>query len=118
MARRRFQDPKPFRRGEWWCLLYWQDHLVGGTSQRKRKWAKLAPASAPEREVRKIAAELLRPMNQGLITVGSAVNFEDYVQSTYIPTVLPAGEDDTGLLPGRTPQVPETVLRLVLPAGP
>jgi len=39
--------------------------------------------------VRKIAAELLRPMNQGLITVGSAVNFEDYVQSTYIPTVLP-----------------------------
>jgi integrase len=89
MARRRYQDPKPFRRGEWWCLLYWQDNFVGGKCQRKRKWAKLAPATAPEREVRKMAAELLRPTNQGLITVGSAINFGDYVQSTYIPTVLP-----------------------------
>ncbi len=89
MARRRFQDPKPFRRGEWWCLLYWQDTLAGGRWQRKRKWAKLAPATTPEREVRKIAAELLRPMNQGLISVGSAIDLGDYVRSTYIPTVLP-----------------------------
>jgi integrase len=43
----------------------------------------------PEREVRKIAAEMLRPVNQGLITVGSAVNFTTYVQTTYIPTDLP-----------------------------
>lgn len=60
MARRRFQDPKPFRRGEWWCLLYWQDNFTGGKCQRKRKWAKLAPATTPEREVRKIAASTLR----------------------------------------------------------
>src|SRR5579863_5724769 len=65
MARRRFQDPKPKRRGKWWCLLYWQDEFIDGRRTRKRIRIKLAPASMPEREVLKIAAEHLRPMNQG-----------------------------------------------------
>ena len=43
----------------------------------------------PEREVQKIAAEKLRPMNQGLISLGSATSFEDYVEGTYKPVVLP-----------------------------
>jgi integrase len=89
MARRRFQDPKPFKRGAWWCLLYWQDEFVGGNLKRVRKWAKLAPATMGEREVRKIAAETLRPMNQGLESRGSATPFGSYVESTYKPTVLP-----------------------------
>jgi len=42
-----------------------------------------------EREVRKIAAEMLRPVNQGLITVGSATTFEEYIQAVYIPTMFP-----------------------------
>jgi Phage integrase, N-terminal SAM-like domain len=37
----------------------------------------------------KIAAELLRPQNQGLTTIGSATGFEQYVKSVYIPTDLP-----------------------------
>jgi hypothetical protein len=65
MARRRFQDPKPFRRGEWWCLQSWRDDFRDGKTQRRKTWAKLAPSSMPEREVRKVAAELLRPLNQG-----------------------------------------------------
>src|SRR5689334_12849270 len=89
MARRRFQDPKPFRRGEWWCLLTWQDEFKEGKLTRKRKWHKLAPATTLEREAKKIAAELLRPMNQGLISAGSAITFGDYVKETYVPTVLP-----------------------------
>ena len=89
MARRRYQDPKPKREGNWWYLRIWQDEFVGGESTRKRQRIKLAPASMPEREVKKIAAEMLRPVNQGLISVGSAVVFEQYVESTYIPTVLP-----------------------------
>jgi hypothetical protein len=36
MARRRFQAPKPKRRGKWWCLLYWQDEFVDGRRIRKR----------------------------------------------------------------------------------
>ena len=89
MARRRFQDPKPFRRGAWWCLLYWQDEFHAGQTRRKRVWKKLAPSTLPEREVRKIAAELLRPLNQGLESIGSATNFTVYVNETYIPVVMP-----------------------------
>jgi len=88
IARRRFQDPKPFRRGDWWYLRYWQDDFCGGKSRRKRAFAKW-PASMPEREVRKLAAELLRPLNQGLESIGSATNFARYVNETYIPTVMP-----------------------------
>lgn len=88
MARRRFQDPKPQRLGKWWYLLTWQDEFVEGRRTRKRKRIKLALATMPEREVRKIAAEMLRPLNQGL-TVGSGTRFVDFVESVYKPTVLP-----------------------------
>ena len=63
MAKRRFQDPKPVRRGAWWTLLVWQDTFVGGVTTRKRKRIKLALATMPEREVLKIAAEHPRPLN-------------------------------------------------------
>jgi len=89
MARRRFQDPKPVRRGHWWTLLVWKDHFVGTEHKRKRERVKLAPATMSEREVRKIAAERLRPLNQGLESIGSATNFNHYVETTYIPIVLP-----------------------------
>jgi integrase len=89
MARRRFQDPKPQRLGKWWYLLTWQDEFKEGRRIRKRKRIKLALATMPEREVRKIAAELLRPLNQGLISIGSGTKFEDFVESVYKPTVLP-----------------------------
>jgi site-specific recombinase XerC len=38
--------------------------------------------------VRKIAAEFLRPVNQGLVPLGSASGFTEYVDGTYIPVVL------------------------------
>lgn len=89
MARRRFQDPQPKREGKWWYLRVWEDVFIDGARTRRRQRIKLARASTPEREVKKIAAEMLRPINQGLITVGAAVNFNEYVDTTYIPTVLP-----------------------------
>jgi integrase len=89
MARRRYQDPKPKREGKWWYLLVWQDEFQNGRRVRKRRRFKLAPGAMPEREVRKIAAEHLRPLNQGLITVGSATEFEDYVEHVYRSAVMP-----------------------------
>jgi integrase len=86
MARRRFQDPKPIKVGNFWYLLIWQN-TPGAT--RKRQRIQLAPASMPEREVLKIAAERLRPLNQGVITAGSAVNFMHFVTDTYEKTALP-----------------------------
>ncbi len=89
MARRRFQQPTPKRRGKWWTLLFWQDEFQNGRRIRKRKRVKIAPAILPEREAKKIAAEYLRPLNQGLETIGSATKFEDYVEGVYKPTVMP-----------------------------
>ena len=49
----------------------------------------MAPATLAEREARKVAAEMLRPMNQGLELIGSATEFRAYVDGVYRGTVLP-----------------------------
>jgi integrase len=89
VAARRYQNAKPELAGNNWYLRIRVDEFISGVRTRKLKRIKLAPASMPEREVKKIAAEILRPVNQGLITVGSAVNFMEYLDTTYIPTELP-----------------------------
>jgi len=89
MAKRRHQRPKPKREGNFWYVRVWQDVFAGGVRTRKRQRIKIAPATMNQREVMKIADEILRPLNQGLITVGSAVNFRDYVESEYITGSLP-----------------------------
>src|SRR5258706_8464642 len=89
MARRRFQAPKPQKRGEWWTLRVYQDCFEAGQRKRLRRRIRLAPATMPVREVQKIAAEYLRPMNLGLEAVGSATPFSAYVTETYKPIVLP-----------------------------
>jgi len=89
MARRRFQDPKPRREGNFWYLSIWQDAVKDGRRTRKRKRIKLAPKTMKLREVQKIAAEKLRDQNQGLITAGSATTFSDFVESVYRPVDMP-----------------------------
>ncbi len=89
MARRRFQDPKPRRRGEWWTIQVRQDVFVDGKSKRSNKRVRLARATMPEREVRKVAAEYLRPLNQEIQGIGSAINFAHYVERTYMAVVMP-----------------------------
>jgi integrase len=86
MARRRYQQPKPFKEGQFWWLRVWD---TSPTGSRKRQRIKLAPAETPAREVQKIAEEKLRPVNQGLALTGSAMNLADFVTNTYIPTYLP-----------------------------
>jgi Phage integrase, N-terminal SAM-like domain len=89
MARRRFQNPVPKREGNWWYVLYWVDTFSDGKCTRKRQRHKLAPGDIPEREAKKMAAEFLRPMNQGLAPIGSATEFEEYVETVYRSTLLP-----------------------------
>jgi integrase len=89
MARRRFQDPKPVREGKWWYLLTWQDCVEKGRRVRKRKRIKLAPSTMSVREAQRVAAEMLRPLNQGLISPGAAVQFGEFIDSVYEPTVMP-----------------------------
>ncbi len=66
MARRRFQNPKPFKEGAFWWILCWQDEFVNGVRTRKRKRVKLAPVTMAAREAQKVAAEYVNPLNQGL----------------------------------------------------
>src|SRR6266852_3802026 len=89
MARRRFQDPEPEMVGNWWQIRVYRDEYVNGRRIRKRKRIRLAPASMPKREVQKIRAEYLRPLNQGLSSAGSATPFEGFVNTVYKTTALP-----------------------------
>jgi integrase len=89
MARRRYQQPKPeLWRNHWWIRVR-QDEMVGGTLTRKLKRIKLGPATMPSREAAKVAAEYLRPVNQGLISAGSAMPFNQYLETTWMPTEFP-----------------------------
>jgi integrase len=89
MAKRRFQDPRPKLRGDWWTIRVWRDQIIAGKHVRKQQRIRLAAGTVQEREVRKIAAEYLRPMNQGLESIGSATNFEHYIETIYKPVVKP-----------------------------
>ena len=89
MARRRFQDPDLEQVGKWWQIRIYQDEYSNGRRIRRRKRIRLAPASMPIREVRKLKAEYLRPFNQGLISEGSATTFETYVRTVYNTTEMP-----------------------------
>ncbi|MGA3315462.1 MAG: site-specific integrase [Candidatus Korobacteraceae bacterium] len=89
MARRRYQNPAPWVEGNWWYIKVRQDDIVNGERKRVQKRVRLAPATAKLREVQKLRDEHLRPMNQGLQTVGSATAFATYVQEIYMPTEMP-----------------------------
>src|SRR5438093_8729932 len=83
MAKRRFQDPQPEKVGAWWYLRYRRDEFADGKLIRRLVRHRLAPADTREREVLKLAAEFLRPLNQGLTPVSSAMTFADYVTTAY-----------------------------------
>jgi len=86
MARRRFQDPKPRKEGNWWYLRLWEDSVKDGLQTRNLKRIKLAPAEMKERQVRKIAQDIIVPKNRAIITTGAALNFSEYVDSAYLNT--------------------------------
>jgi integrase len=89
MARRRFQDPDLELVGQWWQVRIYQDEYLNGRRIRRRKRIRLAPASMNVREVQKLKAEYLRPLNQGLIPEGAAASFESYVETVYNTTEMP-----------------------------
>jgi hypothetical protein len=56
---------------------------------RKPKRVKLAPATMTAREGRKVASKYINPLNQGLVSLGSATNFIEYVNGIYKVNNLP-----------------------------
>ncbi len=89
MARRRYQKPTPRNEGRQLVLYYWDDEFNDGERSRKKKRHVLGPVGMGAREAEKVRDEFLRPLNQGLVNIGSATKFEEYVESVYKPVVLP-----------------------------
>jgi hypothetical protein len=89
MVKRRYQDPEPEIVGNWWEIRVYRDEYANGRRIRKRTRIRLAPAVMPVREVQKIKAEYLRPINHGLISAGSATPFDSFVKTVYLMTELP-----------------------------
>ncbi len=89
MARRRHQDPQPSKHGNYWTIVVWKDEFQDGKLQRRQVRVRLAPLETKWREVLRLKDEYLRPLNQGLISIGSATNFRNFVQQTYIPLEMP-----------------------------
>jgi len=48
MARRRFQDPRPQRRGKWWTIQVRRDDFVAGQLERRKTRVRIAPATVSE----------------------------------------------------------------------
>lgn len=89
MARRQFQEPTPFVRGDWWVVQYRSTVFVDGKPVRKNFREKLAPKSKKIREVLKIRDDFIRPFNQGINNARSATTFDEYVRQSYRGTKLP-----------------------------
>ena len=89
MARRRYQKPAPRKEGRQWVLYYWGDEFVDGERRRRKRRHVLGPSTMGVREAEKVRDEFLRPLNQGLVPIGSATIFQDYVEQVYKRVVLP-----------------------------
>jgi integrase len=70
-------------------LYYWADDFENGQRRRKKKRHVLGPSTMGAREAEKIRDEFLRPINQGLVSIGSATKLADFVSTVYQPVVLP-----------------------------
>ncbi len=84
LSRRRYQSPTPKIHGNYWTILVRVDEFVDGKLTRPLKRVRLAPADKPERVVLKLRDEYVRPLNTTFSGVGSATNFREYVQGTYL----------------------------------
>ena len=89
MAKRRYQDPEPFREGKFWWILYREDVFVNGKPDRKRKRHKLGPSEMLEAEAKRLAADKLRPLNAPDNLATSAISFEEFIETIYMPQVTP-----------------------------
>jgi integrase len=92
---RRFQHGSIFKRGtrkKVWVARWWED-VIGpdGSAQRMRRSEVLGSiAEIPtRREAEQMLADRLRPINSGQFRPQSARTFRDYVESIWLPEVLP-----------------------------
>jgi len=88
MARRRYQKPKPKRRGEIWTILVREDHVESGKRKRKVKRITLGPATLCKADAERLRDEYLVGVNNVSLGIGGACLFRDFAK-TYERDILP-----------------------------
>jgi hypothetical protein len=66
-----------------------EDNFRNGKLYRVFRRIRIAPSKTNKIEAQKLADEILDPLNKGLISIGSGTNFRNYVETTYIPLIMP-----------------------------
>jgi len=89
---RREQKGHLYRRGKSWFVRYFDDVLQSdGTVKRKQVSQKLEVSYCDEyrtkKSVRPFAAEILAPINRGLVTVQSTMQIVDFVEKEHLPKI-------------------------------
>lgn len=78
MAKRRHQQPKPVRQGNYWWVWIRDNVFTEGKVERKTQRIKIGPAEMSFRAAQKEVDRILGPLNHG--TCGGATLFSHYVK--------------------------------------
>lgn len=78
MARRRYQNPTPERRGEQWTILVREDVVEQGERVRRVRRVTLGPATLTRAEVQRLRDDYLARINQAAVGIGGACLFRDF----------------------------------------
>jgi len=117
MARRRFQDPKPKREGNWWYLRIRQDVFAGGAKSRKLQRLKIAPASMPEREVRKNRHRDVATYEPGTHRGGQCSELQRIrANDFYSDRTAAAGKDHAEIVSRHNREMPRAEIQVFLSA--
>ena len=93
MARRRYQKPRPQKRGKQWTILVREEVVDDGQRKRKVKRVPLGPASLTRAQAERLRDDYLAAINQPSVGIGGACLFRDFARiyekdilSTYAST--------------------------------
>jgi integrase len=87
MARRRFQNPKPRIRGNWWTIRIRRDDFVAGERKRVQTDVRIAPATMSAREAQKVANEYIYvPIVMPLLAKSTQERYQGIMDNYLLPT--------------------------------
>jgi len=88
MARRRYQKPRPQKRGNQWTILVREDVIEHGQRERKVRRVPLGPSTLTRAETERLRDDYLATINQTNVGIGGAILFRDFAR-IYERDVLP-----------------------------
>ncbi len=100
LARKRYQKGSIRKRGTRnpvWELQWWTDEIQSDGSLGRRRQSKVLGfvSDMNKRQAMKIADELLRPLNLGMVTPFAAILFREFIEKHFIPNAFPTLKTST-----------------------